>query len=207
MIDLLKGWILNIVTISIFIVLIEILVPSGKMKKFVNLVSGFILIIAIIKPVTGALHEKGYELLDFQVSGSNFIDKKEIEESSKVLKDSQMKQVAEVYRKKIIGYLEDNAMDIKGVSSAQADVIINEDYKSDTFGEIKRAYVSLVLTQKDGDVKPVSKVREVRLSEKPEKSTEGSGEGKNSGIRKAVENKISSLLGVQKDKIVISIQE
>jgi stage III sporulation protein AF len=47
----LKEWILNIVTLSIFIILIEILIPSGKIKKVVNLVTGFILVIALINPI------------------------------------------------------------------------------------------------------------------------------------------------------------
>jgi stage III sporulation protein AF len=50
MIEFLKSWVLNIATIAILLVLIEILIPSGKTKKLVNLISGFLLLITIIQP-------------------------------------------------------------------------------------------------------------------------------------------------------------
>ena len=46
--EFLKSWVLNIVMLAIFIALLEIIVPSGKIKKFVNLISGFILILSLI---------------------------------------------------------------------------------------------------------------------------------------------------------------
>ena len=44
MIEFIKNWVVNTVTIVMLIILIEMLIPSGKMKKIVNLVTGFILV-------------------------------------------------------------------------------------------------------------------------------------------------------------------
>jgi stage III sporulation protein AF len=203
MVNFMKDWVLNIITLVLFIVMIEILLPSGKMKKYVNLVTGFILIIAIINPFLKLLGNK-VSLADTQLSDSNYIDRLEIEKDSKLLKQEQMKQITEVYRKKIIKQLEQSAMDMEGIADAKADVIINEDYNSGTFGEIKRAYLEISLKSGDNVIKPVEKVQQVKIGNmnsvsKDEKKLDPV-------IKNKLEDKIVKLFNVDKENIVISQQ-
>ena len=62
----LNKWILNIVTLSIFIILIEVLIPSGKVRKVVTLVTGFILVIALINPILSLLKME-IDIEDYQI--------------------------------------------------------------------------------------------------------------------------------------------
>uniref|UniRef100_UPI002B8A507A stage III sporulation protein AF n=1 Tax=Acetivibrio sp. TaxID=1872092 RepID=UPI002B8A507A len=75
MIEFLRSWVLNIVTLVVFIMLIEMLIPSGKVRKIVNLVTGFILVIGLINPLL-QLFGNGIDLTEFHMAGSNYIDKK-----------------------------------------------------------------------------------------------------------------------------------
>ncbi len=143
MIEFVKQWVINIVALVLFIVMFEMLLPNGKMKKYINLVTGTILIIAIISPLTGLLG-KNTDITAIQVLNSNNLERLEVEKESKVLEEEQMKQIVDVYRDKIIEQLEQNAEEVKGVKQAYADVIFNEDYNSKNFGEIKRAYIEIV---------------------------------------------------------------
>ena len=205
MIEFIKSWVLNIVMLAIFIVLLEILVPSGKIKKFVNLISGFILIIAIINPVLGLIN-KDINIDTFFTADSNFIDRTQIEKDSKILNDEQMKQISELYRQKLIKQLEDSSKEVEGVSDASADIIINEDYNSSNFGDIKRAYISLKMDNRENNtVKPIIKIGEVQIG--AEKKPVNQGKKVDSAIRKKVEDKIYSQLGLQKDKLVIQLAE
>jgi stage III sporulation protein AF len=204
MIEFLKGWVLNIVILTMFIVLLEILIPSGKIKKFIDLVSGLILIIAVINPFVGLLG-KDLDLKELQISSSNFIDRKEIEANSKVLNEQHIKQITEVYRKKIIKQLEDNTKEIKGVADAKADVLIDQNYESPSFGEIKRVYLDLKLGDKEKGVKPVLRVDKVELGTKGTISEDG-GEI-NREIKQAIETKITRTLGIQNEDIIISLQD
>lgn len=122
-----KDWIINIIALVLFIILLEIIMPSGKTRKYVNLVTGFILIIAIINPFI-KIFNGAITLEDFQLAGSTKIQKLEIEKSSSLYKKEQMKQITEVYRQKVIKQLEKSAEETEGVAEAEADVIINEDY-------------------------------------------------------------------------------
>lgn len=201
MIEQLRTWVLNIVTLTIFIVLLEIFIPKGKLKKFINLVTGFIIIIAIINPIVSIV-KKGFEFRDFHISSSNFIDKREIEQSGKLIKEKQMKQIVDAYRDKVIKQLEDSAREVPGVSDVKADIIFNEDYNSQTFGEIKRVILSLSTNDKENSTKPVVKVEKIEIGKgelEKKESNEVSGE-----IRGQIEGKISKLFDIHKENIVIT---
>jgi stage III sporulation protein AF len=203
MIEFLKNWVLTITTLVLFIVLLEIIVPSGKIKKFINLVSGFILIISIINPFLG-MFRNGIDLKQMQIADSNFIDKSEIEKDSKVLKDNQMKQIANTFRNKVIYDVEGCLSDIKGIIDIKGDVIINEDYKADTFGEIKRIYVNFRLKDEENKIETIAKVEKVKIGggDKTEKTIKPDKK-----LKDEIEAKINKLLGVDKEDIVINIIE
>lgn len=207
MIDFLKNWVLNIVTLAIFIMLIEMLIPSGKVKKIVNLVTGFILVIGLINPLLQVVG-KGIDLTEFQMAGSNYIDKKEMMLNSDVLEEKQIKQITNVYREKIIAQLESITQGIEGISDAMADVIINEDYTSDRFGEVKKVYLYLELEDESYGIQPVLSVKKVEIgSEESEDIEEPYEKQLDEKLRLKLEDKIERLLNVQKEDIVISLEE
>ena len=208
MIEFLKDWCLNIAALVIFIVLLEMLLPSGKMKKMINLVSGFILVIALINPVLGLL-QKGVDLEVYQMSNSNFIDKKEIMVNSQVLKEEQIRQITNLYRSKIISQVEELVKGIKGVSDVKADVIINDDYSDENFGEVKRVYLELKLGEADEKAKGIKRIKtidKVIVGREKNREIEEVEDAKiDKELRKEIENKIENMLNIQKENIVISL--
>ncbi|HHV28600.1 stage III sporulation protein AF [Acetivibrio mesophilus] len=207
MIDFLKNWVLNVVTLVVFIMLIEMLIPSGKTKKIVNLVTGFILVIGLINPLL-KLVGSGIALGEFQMAGSNYIDKKEVMINSEVLEEKQIRQITNVYREKIIAQLKSITQNIEGIKDAKADIIINEDYTSERFGEVKKVYLYLSLEDEDEGIKRVLSVKKVEIdlgqSEDIEQQHEKQLDEK---IRFELEDKVARLLNVQKEDIVISLEE
>lgn len=202
MIAFLKEWVLNIITLAMFIVLLEILIPSGKTKKYINLVSGLILIIAMVTPVLKFIG-KEVDLIDLQIPASNFLDKKEIEASSRIMEEDQLKLMTDVYRKKVIRQLEESIMEIEGISRVKADVIINEDLKSQSFGEIKRVYLYLDMID-DNKIKPVVKVEKIKISDESKK--ENNKEEVDPNIRNNIEEKVNKIFQVDRKNIVLSLQ-
>ncbi len=204
MIDFLRSWIFNIVFLAIFIVLIEMLIPSGKTKKVVNLVSGCIMLIAIINPLLGII-DRDIDLKGFQIETGNFIDRKEIEAQGKVLEEERMKQIVKLYREKIVSQLESSALEVSGIAEANVDVLINEDYSSDKFGEIKKAYVSLKLQRENDGIKPVAKVGKIVI-DNGESAKEEPAEMDND-IKRQMESRIGSLFNLSNEDIVITLME
>lgn len=140
MLEFIKNWTVNIVVLVLFIVITEMLLPKGRVRKYANLMTGTILIIAIIEPVTG-LFGKSFDFTFSQVVTAGSIDKKEIEKAGRMLEEEQVKQTIRLYRNRIIEQTEHQAREVEGVKDAKADVIINEDSSSPSFGEIKRIYI------------------------------------------------------------------
>ena len=142
MISFLKNWALNIVTLVLFLLMIEIMMPSGNTKKFVNLVAGFILLLAIIRPIA-EVFTSNFRISETFYADSNFLDRAEITGRSRVLEEEQRAQVLKLYREKLINRIEQAVLEIGGIKKAKVDLIINEDYESGDFGEVKRVYVEL----------------------------------------------------------------
>ncbi|MGI6778079.1 MAG: stage III sporulation protein AF [Acetivibrionales bacterium] len=214
MVEFLKHWVLNIIALVMLIVLLEIIIPSGKTKKFVHLISGFILIIAIISPLLDLL-AGDISVKDFEISTRYFIDRKEIEKKSRVLEDKHMKQITELYRKKIIEQIEQGAKQIDGIVHADGDVIINEDYKSSSFGEIKRVYLHVKLEPEEQGDRPVTEIKTEKIKiegrgssgkDNEDKEKMSGKEEKNNVIKEKVEDKISEALAIQKENIAVTIQ-
>ena len=163
----LNNWIINIVTVSLILILFEMIMPNGKTKKIINLVAGFILLIAVINPFI-ALKNKGINLGEIALKDSSYIDKKEIEASSKVLDQKQMKQISEVYKKKLVEKIREQASKTEGVSDCIVNVEINEDTTSENYGEIKKVFVELKKgksqSTQTSKVSPVASVKKVEIS-------------------------------------------
>lgn len=211
MLDFLRSWIINIVTISIILILFEIIIPSGKIKKIINLVSGFILLIAVINPFL-TLKNKGFDLSEAVLTDSFYIDKKEIETGSKLLEETQMKQISGVYKKKLIDRIEGEAKKIEGVSEATASVEINEDYSSENFGEINKITVEIKKGKKQelgSKIEPVISVKKVDikapLTKKDDDKTLEAVDPEDKRLTEMVKKNLNKSLEIAQENIVVTV--
>ena len=216
MIEFIKNWVVNTVTIVMLIILIEMLIPSGKMKKIVNLVTGFILVIALLNPVLKVVG-KEIVLRELQMADSNYIDKREIMINSGILEENQIKQITNLYRDKIIDQLESITKDVKGVTDVRADIIINEDHTSDKFGEVKKVYLYVKTEEKNDRIKPVLSVRKIEIGNRNLKDDNSKDEDSKDEMlpekqldrktKQELEDRIERFLSIQRENIVISLED
>lgn len=215
MIDFIRQWIINIVALVLFIVLIEILLPSGKMKKYVSLATGAILIIAIICPIID-FFGKNADIEKIQIINSNTMDKMQIKYDSQLLEEEQMNQIIEVYRDKITQQMVQSVEEISEVKSAEVDIIFNEDYSSQTFGEIRRAYINISMSGGEDDVNKgigedsksitsITKVQRVVIGKDDLKSSRETDVDPE--IKKHILEKITGTYGVKSENVIISLLE
>lgn len=226
MLDFLRSWIINIVTISIILILFEIIIPSGKIKKIINLVSGFILLIVVINPFI-SLKNQDIDLGKTALTDSYYIDKKEIEAGSKLLKDTQIKQISDVYKKKLVSTIREETNRLDGVYDSKVNVAINEDYNSDKYGEITKVDIQIIKGDKKDEsmkVKPVISVKKIEIkapdisksdqmrnnTEKGnqtvnEKQLNGADEYKDKRLIELVKQNLYKTLEIRKDAIAVTI--
>lgn len=213
MLEFLRSWIINIVTISLILILFEIIVPSGKIKKIITLVSGFVLLIAVINPFL-QLKNSNFDLSEAVQADSFYIDQKEVENSSKLLEETQARQIAEVYKKKLALRIEEEAGKLEGVSVTKTTVEINEDYNSEKFGEITKISVELKKASKEKDKKTIEPVVTVEkidinagLNKKKEKEKEGLKfvDPEDKRLAELVKQNLNKSLEVNKESIEVTI--
>lgn len=208
MIDFIKSWVLNIVTLVMLIVLLELIVPSGKTKKFVNLVSGFILIIAIISPVLGVF-KNGVDLRQLQINNKMAIEKTELQASNSIYSDKQMQQITQSYKRKLIKDIESSVSNIGGVGSVKGDVIIEENSKSSEFGKIQRIVLTVDEQAEKEIVKSVAAVGKINLStiSSMEKVESGTKTHLSAKLSEDIKKTLTKTFDVKDDVIAISSGE
>ncbi len=201
MVDFLRSWLLTIVYIAIFLLMVDIIIPSGKIRKVVGMAAGFIMIISIVKPVVG-LFGKNINIDKAFIASSNFLDISEIEANSKSMEQAQVNQVIELYRQKLLDRINSTLSNLEGGKPFRSDIIINEDLESEDFGQVERIY--FWLDRESANTSSGIKIDRILIDSKEpaeQKEIEGSDNENAEEIRK----KVAALLNINEEQVVISI--
>ncbi len=196
----LKDWVFNIVSLSIFIVLVEIIAPEGKTKKFIHLVTGFIMVIAIISPFF-EMFGNGVDIEVLMIKGSNFVDRSEMEKAREVYEEEQVEEILRIYKENLKNQIKTQLSGFENLGRVNVEVLVDEDYHSESFGELRKVYLNIAPeeVQKTKDrihIEPVEITR---------KSIENPGELlKEHELDREIRKKISLYFGIPEDRIVIS---
>lgn len=202
MIEFVRSWIINIVVVIFFIAIIEILLPSSNMKKYINMTLGLLIIIVLINPIIKLMssdinidREVFYNLQSYNTFN--------IEGELNYIK-TQNQQITEVYKQKIENEISEflrtdvdyNVLDVK--------VTINEDIEAEDFGKIIGIEVYLGTRSKNNQNQQSIKVDEIeRVSINIEKSNLSIDDKENSPGFEELKDSISSYYKVSKEKILI----
>ena len=162
MITFIRNWIVNIVTLGIFIVLLEMIIPSGKIKKFINLISGFVMLIAIINPLL-SIFERSRGLKDLQVINIDYLGRSGLVESSQLDGNSYRNKVIKLCKNKAVKDMENVAKEVFGVMDAKVDVVMDEDSKCGEFGSIKAVYIKLKVDKKNDFNNKADSVNKIKI--------------------------------------------
>lgn len=136
MIEGMKIWIKSIVTVIILVSFLELLMPEGKMKKYLNLILGFIIMLIILNPIINILNTT--ESLEDEVFKlSSDMNKKEYSFSSSNIEKKQRNQLKELYKARIkqdIEYRVESKYDVK-VEKVNIEI---ENSTKEKMGQIKK---------------------------------------------------------------------
>lgn len=204
MLEFLKTWVLTIISLVMFIVLIEMILPSGKIRKMINMVSGFMLIAAMINPVLN-LFGKSVDFKGISFETAYFPDQQSIEKNSKIFSEKQNSQILYVYRQNITAKLREICEAQKEISFVNAEIQLTEDPSSKTFGEIRAIYLDIAEGKTgNNEIVPIKPVTQIKIdrSEATEKKSPV-----NSSLTEKVEELIGKAFELDSDKIIINISD
>ena len=135
----LSKWILRIACTVLFIKVVEILIPSGSYKKYINIITGFVVVIVIITPLI-EFFKKGIEFEELNLKSRIATESINGISKGESLDKIQKKQIIELYKARMKEYAKTL---LKGVNEniENLEFIIEENEESENYGQIKRVLV------------------------------------------------------------------
>ncbi|SHH30947.1 stage III sporulation protein AF [Caloranaerobacter azorensis DSM 13643] len=148
MINLLRQWTITIVTLVVIITFLEIILPKNDLKKYINVTTGFLLIITILNPFIKLLssdiniEKEVFKNIMLKPENDFYIT----DEYKKYQEDQTMK----LYKDKIKKHIKKTIEDTFRYKVVRIEVDI-ENENTENFGEIKK--IKLILVQENTDFK------------------------------------------------------
>ena len=156
--EFLNLWLKDIILVFIFLSIVEIMIPKGNMKKYINMIIGFLIIITIINPFV-KLFNRDYsfnkDLYKNQIENINIL----YEGNDELIK-TQEEQVKEFYTEKIEEELEDLIISTTDYTIERVNTTIDEEEES--FGRLLTIEIFLkekVKTEEEKDI--IIKIKKV----------------------------------------------
>jgi stage III sporulation protein AF len=152
--DVLRSWIITLVTVTVVCSIIEKFAPQGNLNKYVKLICGLTVTVVIITPALKLL--KG----DFEISSvvwNQYVRMSEGELKSRIarLQEEDSDQILELYRLSLINDVKSRFTGEREFIVTNVDVVLFEDPKDERFGLLRSIYLKLEPT--DGNrINPVS---------------------------------------------------
>jgi len=185
MFEAVKGWVSNIIAVILFVSIVEIILPDGKIRKYVNLVAGVLVVLIIVSPIVSAFN-KDIQIEMFEMKTNELPPIEELKLQSEKIGTLRSKQIVEAYRTKIEKSIQEQVNDVGEISCEKVICKVNEDTNKEEFGNIEE--VTLHITSKNKKVDN-SKIKPVKIQignskeDNADKSVEISQEIKNKIIK------------------------
>lgn len=138
MINAIKEWSLHLAGIIIFGSVCEMILPSGSIKKYVNIVLGIILILAMTQPLSRLLGFNPSEIVDE-------IDRHNAYVSHSQMDDIQKEQIINLYCKNLNTDIEKTIQNVNENRSITVKTEVEQD-NIESFGEISCINIEAEIT-------------------------------------------------------------
>ncbi len=200
MMEALESWVSNIVAIVFFIVLIEILLPGGKTKKYIGFVTGILVIITIMSPVVKALGgEFRFDLPEMADPSGQMNQSLSLNEQR--LNLVQSSQVMKVYTDKLEKSIKEQLAGLKKGECSDVKCEVFENESSGKLGDIKEVQVFISAEpqkEKQMGIKPLD-ININITKEKKDKAVKGVPEE----VRNEVVKRITTMYKIESSRIKI----
>ena len=130
-------WVLSIVGIIVLSMLVDLLLPSGSMSKFIKSIFGYLIIVVILSPVFSFFTQKNFSINDIFSSSNVQIQDSFVANVNRQFLDSVEKSIEKSCHEKGIKFVEvgieadifENEIEIKQISVNLKNIVITDEVK------------------------------------------------------------------------------
>jgi stage III sporulation protein AF len=155
MLSFLKEWIISVAAMIIFMVLIDLILPSNNFRKYAKFVTGLIVIVTILSPVF-KLFDKNIDAATVISDYTESFNKTSSEIDRNKIQSNVKKQTIDVFKSNLKKSIEKEIYNELEKKYLVSEICIIEDSLSLNFGDIKN--ITLKRESEDKVVKPVEKI-------------------------------------------------
>lgn len=134
--ETMKEWALLVAVCAVLTEICSMLMPDGQSRKTGMLVLGLVLVCALVVPMGDF-----YKLLQ-HADFSYETERAQITENMETYTETQMLEVTKEYKQRLTTYICSLVNAVEGVGDCRVDFIMEEDYQLETYGIVKRIYVT-----------------------------------------------------------------
>lgn len=148
---MLRNYVTKMVYFIVFSLILELIIPTNKYKKYYDLCKGFIMITIILNPIISMI-SSGLDIDSINFNDMYFLEKKEFCVAKEILTKKQNDMILKIYLKNIEDKIDEmlNEMDIK---LHDINIHINENRKDDMFGNIEKIELKVYLNNREKNKK------------------------------------------------------
>ncbi len=195
MISEITAWVKSIVLVVLFATFLEFLLPSSSMQRFVRVIMGLFIMLALLNPLIDILHSRWLPE-KVAVFGTSSGNSSEIKRAVDRAVENRAQVTQDIYRRDMARQIRALVIAIDGVSEARV-VVDTEDSKNQIAGAIRSVtiYVQPGLTKDDTRVAKVTIASSHTITEhRPEVSAT---------IAMKIQRSITELIGLNANQIII----
>lgn len=204
--DLIREWVITILSIVIFVTFVEFLLPNSNHKRYINVIIGLLIMLVILKPLMG-LVKGGESIGDGILQASNQLEQMTLNNRMKTLEVNNQETIIQLYKDSLKEQMITRLEGQLGVQVKDIALEIEEDHE-DQFGMIKE--VSIILGEEGSQPHGEGEIKEVSINVRlPGKKDNNSEDERillvNGG--EAIISDFSDFYNISKESIKVSVQK
>lgn len=204
--DRIYEWIRSIVIYMILNTIIMNLIGKSSYKKYINVISGMILVLIIITPILEIMNIE--ETIDLYIASNDVsMEAATFKDSLRKMEEDKIDEIFAEYKENIWNDIEAVLLE-DGLKLADLSIEINRDENSPTFGYINKMNIKMK-KEEEADIKKEEFIQFKRIEIDPIVFSENSKKDEAnppSPIEIRIKNKLSDFYNIKGDNINISIQ-
>jgi stage III sporulation protein AF len=195
-------WIINLAVISMLGVAVDLLLPSGSMKRYVRFLIGIIILTAMLRPIFQAFGQLP-NLERYTAQAFATMDFADVSYQVKWLEGQQQREIRNYFVESMESHMEQQIKQFKGYDHVRVDVEMDEKFHDESqLPDILKVYVDVGISA-DSHIEPVrinidTKDVDISHADKPTKASKDEQE---------IKALLSSIYGIDQSRIEVRFQD
>lgn len=195
-------WIINLAVISILGVAVDMLLPSGSMKKYVRFLIGVTILAAMLQPIFKAFGQLP-NLEKYTAQAFATMDFADVGYQVKWLEGQQQREIMDHFLRTMKSHMEQQIKQIKGYRHVNVDVKIDGDFHDETqLSNALKVYVKVGSPSDNGYIEPVR----INIDTKDAGVLKGDRPAELLKEQQEIKALLSSIYGIDQSRIEVDFQ-